>query len=140
MTPRYTMLSQPRAELAGSTGPPASISAIGLALAAMLYGIASKPLAPIQWILVAALAAAALVVGAIDERQTRRAASKARVECLTGTIRVQMRSRAGWYLLIDGQSFKLPVHIWDVKNDARYRVYIAPKARRIVALEPNSWD
>ena len=113
---------------------------IGLALAAILYAVASKPLAPIQWILAAALAAAALVVGALDHRRTRRAASKARVECLTGTIRVQMRGRAGWYLLIDGESFKLPVHIWDVKNDARYRVYIAPKARRIVAMEPDGWD
>jgi hypothetical protein len=51
-----------------------------------------------------------------------------------------MRGRDGWYLLIDGQSFRLPVHIWDVKNDASYRVYIAPKARRIVALEPDGWD
>ncbi len=113
---------------------------IGLALAAILYAVASKPLAPIQWILAAALATAALVVGALDHRRTRLAASEARVECLTGAIRVQMRGRAGWYLLIDGQSFKLPVHIWDVKNDAPYRVYIAPKARRIVALEPDGWD
>ena len=113
---------------------------VGLALAAILYAVASKPLAPIQWILAAALAAAALVVGAIDFRRTRRAASEARVECLTGAIRIQMRGRAGWYLLIDGQSFKLPVHVWGVKNDARYRVYIAPKARRIVALEPDGWD
>jgi hypothetical protein len=113
---------------------------IGLALAAILYAVASKPLAPIQWILAAVLAAAALVVGAIDFRRTRQAASEARVECLTGAIRVQMRSRAGWYLLIDGQSFRLPVHIWDVKNGASYGVYIAPKARRIVALEPDGWD
>lgn len=113
---------------------------IGLALAVILYAVASKPLAPIQWILAAALAIAAVVVGAIDVRRTRRAASEARVECLTGAIRVQMRGRAGWYLLIDGQSFKLPVHIWDVKRDAPYRVYIAPKAKRIVALEPDGWD
>jgi len=113
---------------------------IGLVLAVILYAVASKPLAPIQWILAAALAIAAVVVGAIDVRRTRQAASEARVECLTGAIRIQMRGYAGWYLLIDGQSFKLPVHIWDVKNNASYRVYIAPKARRIVALEPDGWD
>lgn len=113
---------------------------IGLALAAILYGIASKPLAPIQWILAAALAAAALVVGAIDEHRTRLAASEARVECLTGVVRIHMRGRAGWYLAIDGRSFTLPVHVWDVKSDAHYRVYIAPKAKRIVALEPDGWD
>src|SRR5690349_11210742 len=102
---------------------------IGLALAAILYAVASKPLAPIQWILAAALAIAALVVGALDVHRTRQAASAARVECLTSVIRIQMRGRTGWYLLIDGQSFHLPVHIWDVKNDAHYRVYIAPTAR-----------
>src|SRR5690349_23966979 len=58
---------------------------IGLALAAILYAVASKPLAPIQWILAAVLAIAALIVGAIDFRRTWQAASEARVECLTGT-------------------------------------------------------
>jgi hypothetical protein len=113
---------------------------IGLALAAILYGVASKPLAPIQWILAAALAAAALTVGYIDYHRTRLAAADPRVECLAGPARVQMRSRAGWYLVIAGRSFKLPVRFWDLKNDERYRAYIAPKANRIVLLEPDGWD
>lgn len=139
---RHGQLSQRQARALVRSGVRNLLGAllIGLALAAILYAVASKPLAPIQWILAAVLAAAALVVGAIDFRRTRQAASEARVECLTGAIRVQMRSRAGWNLLIDGQSFRLPVHIWDVKNGASYRVYIAPTARRIVALEPDGWD
>ena len=113
---------------------------IGLALAAILYGVASKPLAPVQWILAAALAAAAVTVGYIDYHRARHAALDARVESLTGLARVQMRGRAGWYLVIAGRSFKLPVHFWDVKNDGLYRAYIAPKANSIVLLEPDGWD
>jgi len=63
---------------------------ISLALAAILYGIASKPLAPIQWILAAALAGAALTVGTIDYHRTRLAVGDRRVECLTGVVRVHM--------------------------------------------------
>jgi hypothetical protein len=113
---------------------------IGLALAAVLYAVASKPLAPVQWILAAALAAAALTVGYIDYRRARLAALDSRVECLTGPARIQMRGRAGWYFIIAGRSFKLPVQFWNVKNDAPYRAYIAPKSNRIVALEPDGWD
>jgi hypothetical protein len=113
---------------------------IGLALAAVLYAVASKPLVPIQWLLAAVLGVAALTVGSVDYYRTRLAASDPRVECLRGAARVQMRSRAGWYLVIAGRSFKLPVHFWDVKNDASYCVYIAPKAKRIVSLEPDGWD
>ena len=89
---------------------------IGLALAAILYSVASKPLAPIQWILAAAFAAAALTVGAIDYQRTRRAAADLHVECLRGPVRVNIRGRAGWYLVITGRSFKLPVRVWDVKT------------------------
>jgi hypothetical protein len=47
---------------------------ISLALAAILYAVAGKPLAPIQWILAAASAAAAVIVGSIDYHRTRLAA------------------------------------------------------------------
>ena len=113
---------------------------IGLALAAMLYAVASKPLAPIQWLLAAALAAAALIVGYVDYHRTRLTAADGRVECLRGAVRVHRRGRAGWYLTIAGRSFKLPVHVWQMHNDALYRVYVAPKANRIVSLEPDGWD
>jgi hypothetical protein len=139
---RRGMLSQRQARYLVESGVRNLLGSlvIGLALVAILYAVASKPLAPIQWILAAALAAAALTVGYIDYHRTRLAAVDARVECLRGPIRVQMRGRAGWYLVIAGHSFKLPVRFWDVKNDDPYRAYIAPKANRIASLEPDGWD
>jgi hypothetical protein len=113
---------------------------IGLALATLLYAVASKPLAPIQWLLAAALAAAVLTVGYLDYRRTRLAAAERRVECLRSSVRVYRRGRAGWYLTIAGRAFKLPMHFWQVHNDAPYRVYVAPKAKRIVCLEPDGWN
>lgn len=143
---------------------------IGLALAAILYGVASKPLAPSQWILAAALAAAALTIGFIDYLRTRRAAVDLRVECLIpirvlaykvvshsaalhlpaklytgtqigirGTVRVNIRGRAGWYLVITGRSFKLPVRVWDVKNDESYRGCIN-KTFHFVAMSARTWQ
>lgn len=139
---RRGMLSQRQARYLVQSGVRNLLGSlvIGLALAAILYGVARKPLAPIQWILAAVLAAAALTVGYLDYHRTRLAAGEPRVECLTGPARVHMSGRAGWYLVIAGRSFKLPVHFWNVKNDAPYRAYIAPKANRIVSLEPDGWD
>ena len=139
---RRGMLSQRQARYLVQSGVRNLLGSlvIGLALAAILYAVASKPLAPIQWLLAAALAAAALTVGYIDYHRTRLAAVDPRVECLSGPARVQMRGRAGWYLVIAGHSFKLPMHVWDLKNDDPYRAYIAPKAKRIVSLEPDGWD
>jgi hypothetical protein len=113
---------------------------IGLLLAFILYAVASKPLAPVQWGLAAVLAAAALIVGYIDYDRTRRAAADGVVESLSGPARARRRGRSGWYFIIAGRSFRLPVRPWHIKNDAPYRVYIAPRAGRIVSLEPEGWD
>jgi hypothetical protein len=139
---RRGMLSQRQARYLVQSGVRNLLGSlvIVLALAVILYAVASKPLAPIQWILAAALAAGALIVGYAGYNRTRLAAKDHRVECLTGPARAQMHGRAGWYLLIAGQSFKLPVHFWHVKNDAPYRAYIAPRASRIVSLEPDGWE
>jgi hypothetical protein len=139
---RRGLLSQRQARYLVQSGVRNLLGAlvIGLALAAILYGVASKPLAPIQWILAAALAGAALTVGYVDYRRTRLAAADPRVESLTGPARVQMRGREGWYLVIARRAYKLPVRPWNVKNDAAYRVYIAPKANRVVFLEPDGWE
>lgn len=113
---------------------------IGLLLAAILYGVAKKPLVPVQWILALILFGAALAVGSFDFRRTRAAAAEGRVECLTAPVRTQSRGKAGWYLVVGGRSFKLPVRPWQVKNDARYHVYIAPRANRVVGMEPDGWS
>ena len=112
-------------------------------LVAVLFGVATKPLAPIQWILIAILSAIVFSIGYNDYSKLRLAAADLRVECLTGPTRIRRRGRAGWYLSIAYRDFKLPAHSRIMKSDAAYRVCIAPKAPRescIVALEPDGWD
>lgn len=113
---------------------------IALGLAAILFFIADKPLVPVQCLVAGALGAAGLAVGYVGYRRTRLAAADPRVETITGPARAHMRGRAGWYLTIGGRSFKLPIHYWHIHNDAPYRVYFAPKADRIISLEPDGWD
>ena len=112
---------------------------IGVILAAILAFVASKPLKPVQWILAGVLALAALAVGIVDLRRTRGAATVGRVECLAGPIQVASRGKQGWHLTVAGKTFRLPVRPWQLKNDAVYRVYVAPLADRIVAMEPDGW-
>src|ERR1041384_8286634 len=50
-----------------------------------------------------------------------------------GLVTVNMRGRAGWYLNIEGRSFRLPVRFWHVGRGVTYDVYIAPAAKLIVA-------
>src|SRR5262245_42488865 len=104
---RRGMLSQRQARYLVQSGVRNLLGSlvIGLVLAAILYGVANKPLVPIQWILAAALAAAALIVGYIDYHRTRLAAADLRVECLRGPARVEIRGRTGSYLVIAGRSF-----------------------------------
>jgi hypothetical protein len=109
---------------------------IGLLIGALLYAVATKPLAPIQWIVAIGLFAVVLIVGIRYLRQTRAAVADGRVECLVGPVRVGSRGRAGWYLTVAGQSFRLPVRPWNVQQGATYRVYIAPHTGSIVAIEP----
>lgn len=113
---------------------------IGLALMAILLFVAHKPLRPVQWILSSALFLAALLVGINYFRRVRAAVAEGRVECLTGAVQTQSRGKAGWYLNVAGQSFKLPVRPWHVKSGMAYRVYVAPRARVIVAMEPDGWE
>jgi hypothetical protein len=40
---------------------------------------------------------------------------------------------------VQQQSFRFPVQRWHVQNGATYHVYVAPRARRIVAMEPAGW-
>jgi hypothetical protein len=108
---------------------------IGLLLGAILYGVAAKPLAPVQWILCILLFAAALAVGIRYFRRTRAAAAEGRVESVVGPVQVASRGTAGWYLSVGGRSFRLPIRPWHIQSGAAYRVYIEPRTRNIVAME-----
>jgi hypothetical protein len=113
---------------------------IGVALMAILLFVAHRPLKPVQWILSGALFLAALLVGINYFRRVRAAVAEGRVECLTGAVETRSRGRSGWYLHVAGQSFKLPVRPWQVKSGRTYRVYVAPRAGVIVAMEPDGWE
>jgi hypothetical protein len=105
-------------------------------LVAILYFVAAHPLKPVQWIIGGGLTIACLTLGAVTARNLMRAIRAGVVERLSGPVRVNMRGRAGWYLTVQGRSFRLPVQFWHVGKDVTYDVYIAPAAKLIVAMEP----
>jgi hypothetical protein len=109
---------------------------MGLVPVAMLYGLATKPLAPIQWILVIAMFVALLAMGIWYFRRTRAAVAEGRVECLVGQVQVGSRGRKGAYLAIAGQVFPLPIGLRNIQQGGVYRVYIVSHTGSIVAIEP----
>ena len=118
----------------------ASALIIGVLLLAILQFVAQKPLKPVQWILSGALFLAALLVGIHYFRKVRAAVADGKVECLSGTVETQSHGQSGWHLDVAGRSFKLPVRPWHVKSGRAYRVYFSPRARLIVAMEPDGWE
>jgi hypothetical protein len=110
---------------------------IGLLLGAILFAVAEKPLRPVQWILAGVLEVGALLTALYTVRQLRAAVAGGRVECVTGPVRVFRQKNSGYFLGVGDQTFRLPVRPWHVESGARYRVYVAPAAKRIVAMEPD---
>lgn len=128
--------AQGRRLLRSGTANLAGAFLIGILLAAILYGVAAKPLAPIQWILCIILFVIVLIVGIRYFRQTRVEVTEGRVESLVGQVHGHSRGRAGWYLSVGGQSFHLPIRPWHIQQGAPYRVYFVPRTRTLVAMEP----
>jgi hypothetical protein len=110
--------------------------AIVAGFAAIIIFIAERPIAPWRWGLIVVVALAGLAVGVHRSAQLRHALRDGRVECLAGPVRVTMRGRAGWWLTVADQSFHLPVRFWHVGPELIYRVYVAPAAQLILAMEP----
>jgi len=108
---------------------------IGCLLSAILYGVATKPLVPIQWTLCILLFASVLIVSIRYFRQTRIAVAEDRVECLIGQIQLSSRGYAGWYLTVAGQSFRLPIRPWQIQRNTVYCVYIVPRTQSLVAMD-----
>ena len=104
--------------------------------AAIIIFVAARPITVWRWGLIAVVGVAGLAVGVHRGGQLRHALRDGRVECMAGPVRVAMRGRAGWWLTVADQSFHLPVRFWHVGPDLHYRVYVAPAAQLIVAMEP----
>jgi hypothetical protein len=123
-----------------AAGALAGAAAAGLGLAAILWLVADKPLAPVQWIVSGLLFAAIATVGIVYAGRLRAAVRAGRVDCISGIVRVRRRGRAGWFLDVDDRSFRLPVRFWHLPVEAPYRVYVAPRPNRVVAMEPDGWS
>jgi hypothetical protein len=106
-----------------------------VALLLILYFVAERPFAWIQYVLAGLLVFGALAVGFFAARGLRRAVAAGVVECLTGPVKVTMRGRSGMWLAVQDRSFHLPVRFWHVGSGVAYRVYVAPAAKLIVAME-----
>jgi uncharacterized membrane protein len=132
--------TQARKLLSSGSSNLAGTFLIGLLLAGILYGVVHKPLVPAQWITALILFVIVLIVGLRYFLQSRAAVAEGRVETLVGSARAQSRGRAGWFLVVAGQSFQLPVRPWQIQNDAPYRVYFVPRTRTIVAIEPTAGE
>ena len=110
-----------------------------LGLVAIVYFLAERPIAWWRYALIGAMVAAGAAVGFVSVRRLIAAFRAGVVECLAGPVRVTLRGRTGMWLAVQDRSFRMPVRFWHVGNDRPYRVYVAPAARAIVAMEPDGW-
>jgi hypothetical protein len=109
-------------------------------LLAVLYLVAHRPLIWFQYLLGGLLAAAGVALGLVAVRRLRAAVRAGVVECFAGPVRLTLRGRTGTWLTVQDRSFALPVRFWHVGAGRTYRVYVAPAAKRIVAMEPDGWS
>jgi hypothetical protein len=111
-----------------------------LGLVALVYFLAARPVSPLRYALMAAMAVGIGGLGAGAVRGRLSAIRAGVVECLAGPVRLTLRGRAGSWVGIDNRSFPLPVGFWHLGGGRAYRVYVAPAAKVIVAMEPDGWD
>ncbi|MCU7730593.1 hypothetical protein ODJ79_43340 [Actinoplanes sp. KI2] len=72
-------------------------------------------------------------------RGIRRSLRAGVVECLTGPVTVT-RSRGGSFLTVRDKRLRLWTPYWHVGRGLTYRVYFAPAATMVVAMEPDGWE
>lgn len=117
-------------------------AAAGLTLAAPVIALALlSPHKTIWLYLICALLLALLVLmEASWARGIRRALKDGTVRCLTGPVTVQSQSRGGTWLQVENERVRLWTPYWHVGRNLNYRVYVAPPAKLVVAMEPNGWE
>jgi hypothetical protein len=105
-------------------------------LAAIVFAVAHKPLKPVQWIISLVLAGALIATGVVMNARLRRSVADGIVERHAGPVSVLRRGKAGFFITVNGASFRLPVQPAAVRNGAAYALYVMPAAKRIIAREP----
>lgn len=113
---------------------------IGVGLALILAFVADRPLKPVQWLLSLGFFLAVLAVGLSHMRKTRAAAAAGVVEMLAGPVAVRLQRQQGYWINVASRTLKLPVRPWAVESGRSYRVYVAPRAEFVVAMEPDGWE
>jgi hypothetical protein len=112
----------------------AALVLVALLLAA-LYFVADKPLQWIQYTLAGLCVAALAAICAYAFRGARASKRAGVVQCLAGPVTVKREE--GYFLTVQDRSFRVPPELIHLDTATPYRVYIAPAAKRIVAIEPD---
>jgi hypothetical protein len=73
-------------------------------------------------------------------RKIRRVVRSGVVFCAAGPVTVHSAGRGGTWLTVQGERYRLWTGYWHVGRGRPYRVYVAPAAKLIVAMEPDGWD
>jgi hypothetical protein len=104
-------------------------------LLAALYFVADKPMQWIQYTLAGLCVAALAAICAYPFRGARAAKRAGVVQCVTGPVTVERNE--GYFLTVQDRSYRVPPELMHLDTTIPYRVYIAPAARRVVAIEPD---
>jgi len=99
----------------------ASSSAVSYAVWAVLFGLWT--LLEVVWV-----------------RDIGRVLRDGTVKCLQGPVTVHSGGRGGTWITVAGERNRLWTGYWHVGRGMPYRVYVAPAAKLIVAMEPDGWD
>jgi hypothetical protein len=110
--------------------------ALGLAVAALVFAVGEKPLAPIQWILMAVVLVGSAAGGVVGLRRRQAAVAAGQVHRVSGPIQLWRPARGAWRLSVGELDFLVPVPLHHLKHGASYHVFFAPDARQIVAMVP----
>jgi hypothetical protein len=104
--------------------------------AALILGTAERPIQWWRWLLIGGLAVALVATGVNWMIRLRQSAAEGAVVRYSGPVKTVMAGRAGMRLVVDGQSFGLPVPFWRIGSGLPYDVYVAPRSKLIVAMVP----
>jgi len=118
-----------------------AVSPVQIGLLVLVALAPRRSLAASLWLYlgVAVILAALVAVEYTWVRNIRRVIRAGVVHCLAGPVTVHSAGRGGTWLTVQGERNRLWTGYWHVGRGRPYRVYVAPAARLIVAMEPDGW-
>jgi hypothetical protein len=73
-------------------------------------------------------------------RRVQRVIREGSVRCLRGKATLRRSIQSGTWLSVGGERNRLWAPARHVVPGGEYRVYVAPQARLVLAMEPESWE